>query len=271
MTSGLKPSLRADVKGLAGRSLIYGLGSVLLRSISLLVLPLYTRYLTPADYGIVALGSTLTALLSVVLPLSLYSSIYRFFFLVQSVTERRRAIGTIWLAMIGISFAISLTLDIVGSRLFATIFPQLPFDPYVRIAIWTAFLGIFNFVPLSLFQAKEQPRTYVRWTSATLILTVSLTILFVVFLEQGAFGYLLATLIANAVFAIPYILVTIRDVDFRVDFSYLKKALTFSLPLVPHGLASWVLSVSDRAILQFYVTVSALRRVTLLSRNCRSC
>jgi O-antigen/teichoic acid export membrane protein len=38
----------------------------------------------------------------------------------------------------------------------------------------------------------------------------------------------------------------------------LKKALAFSLPLVPHGLASWGLTLSDRAILQLYVTLSAL-------------
>lgn len=258
MTSASKSSLRADVKSLAGKSLIYGLGSVLLRSINLLVLPLYTRYLTPADYGIVALGSTLTALLSLILPLSLYSAVARFFFLIESEAERRRVIGTIWLAMLGVGLVISLVLDLVGARLFDAIFPQLPFDPYVRISIWTAFLVLFSFVPLNLFQVQERPGAYVWWTGAVLLLTVGLTILFVVFLEQGAYGYLLATLIANVVFALPYIVVTLRDADFCIDFGYLKKALAFSLPLVPHGLASWVLAVSDRAILQFYVTVSAL-------------
>lgn len=252
------PTIRADVKSIAGKSLIYGLGSILLRSISLLVLPLYTRYLTPADYGIVALGSTLTALFTVILPLSLYSAVLRFYFLTESESERRRVVGTIWLAMVGISLVISLVLDFAGARLFEVVFPQLPFDPYVRISIWTAFLGVFGFVPLNLFQAKEQPGGYVRWTAAALILTVGLTILFVVFLEQGAYGYLLATLIANAVFAVPFIVVTLRDADFCIVIKHMKKALGFSLPLVPHGLASWILSVSDRAILQFYVSVSAL-------------
>src|SRR5215467_4945561 len=67
-------SLGEDVKNLAGKSFIYGLGSVLLRSINVLMLPLYTRFLTPADYGIVAVTSALTAFLSIVLPLSLYSA-----------------------------------------------------------------------------------------------------------------------------------------------------------------------------------------------------
>jgi len=258
MTGASKYSLRADVRNLAGKSLIYGLGSVLLRSISVLVLPLYTRYLTPEDYGIVALGSTLTALLSHILPLSLYSAVGRFFFLVESAADRRRMIGTIWLAMSAIGLVVSLALDFAGARLFEAVFPQLPFDPYVRIAIWTAFLVLFSFVPLTLFQAQERAEVYVWWTAATLLITVGLTIVCVVFLELGAYGYLLATLIANAVLVLPYLVVMLRHADLCIDPARLKTALAFSLPLVPHGLAGWVLNVSDRAILQFYVTVSAL-------------
>ena len=51
----------ADIKSLAGRSLVYGFGSVLGRSITFLLLPLYTRLLTPADYGVVAVSGTITA------------------------------------------------------------------------------------------------------------------------------------------------------------------------------------------------------------------
>ena len=253
-----RSSLNADVKDLAGKSLIYGLGSVLLRSLSLLVLPLYTRYLSPADYGVVALGSSLTALLSLILPIGLYNAVARFYFIIEAREERRRVIGTIWLAMLGIGLVISLLLDMVGATLFEAVFPQLEFNPYVRISIWTAYLTLFSFVPLNLFQVQERPGAFVWWTGAILILTVALTILFVVILEKGAYGYLLATLIANAIFAIPYVVVTIRDADFCLDFTYLSKAIKFSLPLVPHGLSSWVLAVSDRAILQFYVSVSAL-------------
>lgn len=258
MTAGSSSSMRADLKGLAGNSFIYGLGSVLLKSISVLVLPLYTRYLTPADYGIVALGTTLSALLSLVLPLSLYSAVARFFFLAGSEQERRRMIGTIWLAMIGFALCIAAAMDLAGPWLFGAVFSKLPFDPYVRISIWTAFLGIFSYVPLNLFQVKEQPRAYVGWTGASLILTVGLTVVLVAFFEKGAYGYLLAALVSNALLAVPYIIVTLRDADLCVDRAHLKNVLKFSLPLVPHGLASWALSLSDRAILQIYVSLSAL-------------
>ena len=47
-------SLGSDIKNVGAKSLTYGLGTVLIRAINILLLPLYTHYLTPADYGIVA-------------------------------------------------------------------------------------------------------------------------------------------------------------------------------------------------------------------------
>jgi len=248
----------SDVQGLARKSFIYGLGTMLLRSISLLVLPLYTRYLTPADYGIVALASTLTSLMSLVFSLSLPNAINRFFFLEEAGRTRRRMSGTIWLAMVTIALVLSVILDLTSAPLFGIIAPQLPFTPYVRVAIWTAFLSLFGQVPLGLLQVKEKPAEYVWWTSIALVLTVALTVLFVVVLRKGAYGYLLATLVANALLTVPYVVLTLRDAEVSINGAYLKRALAFSLPLVPHGLASWALSVSDRAILQLYVSLSAV-------------
>jgi O-antigen/teichoic acid export membrane protein len=251
-------SLSSDLKSVGVKSIIYGLGSILLRGINLLVLPLYTHYLTPEDYGIVAISASLTALLSLIMPVSLYSAILPFFFKMESKSNVRRMMGTIWLGMIGGGLLIGVAFEIFGVRIFDIIFPQLVFNPYGQISIWTAFFAIFSFLPLNLLQAEEKPQQYVYWTSSALLLTVALTVIFVVVLEQGAYGYLLGTLVANIFMAIPFTVMTLKKIEFKIDFSYLKEALIFSLPLLPHGISNWVLAVSDRAILQFYVSVSAL-------------
>ena len=255
---GTPTSLSSDLKNVGIKSMIYGLGTVLLRGINLLVLPLYTHYLTPEDYGIVAISASLTALLSLIMPLSLYSAILPFFFKIDSAPNRKRMMGSIWFGMIGGGFLFALVFELFGARIFDIIFPQLLFSPYGQISIWTAFFAIFSFFPLNIYQAEEKPQLYVYWTSAALLLTVALTVMFVVFLEKGAFGYLLGTLVANIIMAIPFTVLTLKKIDFRIDFSYLKEATVFSLPLLPHGISNWALAVSDRAILQFYVSVSAL-------------
>ena len=93
-------SLGSDIKNVGTKSLIYGLGTVLIRAINILVLPLYTHYLTPADYGIVAISTSLTALLSLVMPLSLYSAIVPFYYRYSSNSNRSRMLGNIWFGML---------------------------------------------------------------------------------------------------------------------------------------------------------------------------
>jgi O-antigen/teichoic acid export membrane protein len=251
-------SIAQDVRRLAGKSVVYGVGTVLLRSVGLLVLPLYTHFLTPADYGIVALSATLTAFLAIVFPLSLYSAVARFYFLTSSDEERRRTNGTIWIAILILGLAASACLDLVGAPLFRWAYADLPFSPFVRMSIWTAFLSLFNLVPLNLLQAKEQPGAYVAWSVGSVLLTAGMILIFVVVLRQGAYGYLFATLLANFVLATPLAIVTIRECAFAFDFKILRRALAFSLPLVPHGVASWALGLSDRAILMHFVPLGAI-------------
>lgn len=251
-------SLRGDLRGLAGKSLIYGIGSVALRGISLLVLPLYTRVLTPSEYGTVALGTTLTALLSIIFPLGLQNAIAPFFFTQSSDEERRRLCGTIWLTMVLAALVLTILLDQFGERMFAGVFPKLPFSPYVRISIWTAFFSVFALFPLNLAQVRERAGTYVLLTGTNILATVLFVVVFVVILHRGAFGYLFGALLANALLSIPFIVLALRDIRVRLDGRKLWVLLAFSSPLILHGIASWALSLSDRAILQRYVSLADL-------------
>lgn len=153
------PTIQDDVKGLGYKSLIYGFGSILLKSINLLTLPLYTFYITPADYGIVALAVTLTSLLSLIFALSLFSAVTRFYFLYNQKKDKDKIIGTLIFAIIIFGLLLSISLDIFGESFFYIAFPELDFNPYIRLSIWTAFFVLFSFVPLNLFQLRIDRQT----------------------------------------------------------------------------------------------------------------
>ncbi|HUT79332.1 MAG TPA: hypothetical protein VM285_16655, partial [Polyangia bacterium] len=59
------------LRRLGGQSGLYLVGDALSKSLALLLLPLYLSFLKPADYGILAIGTTLTVLLAIVLGLAL--------------------------------------------------------------------------------------------------------------------------------------------------------------------------------------------------------
>jgi O-antigen/teichoic acid export membrane protein len=250
--------IRDDFRNLARKSAIYGLGSILLRGISIFLLPLYTRYLTPADYGVIAVTGTITAILGILYPLGLHGAATRLYFDAQNEVDRYQRIGTLWMGMILSATVIAVFVDRIGNSVTPLLLKDVPFSPYIRLAIWTGFFNIFSLLPLNLFQISERPGSYVFTSVGSTLLTVCLIIGLVVFCGQGAYGYLLAVLLAGALLAVPYVLVTLKYIQVILRKDILKTALVYSLPLIPHGVASWMLALSDRLILEHYVTLEQL-------------
>jgi O-antigen/teichoic acid export membrane protein len=236
------------LRKLVGASAVYGLGSVLVRGLAFLLLPLYTRYLSPAEYGIVALSVTVTVVLGLLYPLGLRGAVSRTYYEDGTIEQRKERIGTLWIAMILSAGIMALALDRLGPALASAILPEVPFRPYLRLAVWTAFLGVLGLTPLALLQAQERPLAYVLVSLWTAFATTAVTV-WLVLRGDGAEGYLRGALIGAALAAVPYVLLTIGQVRPVFRISVLVPAMAFSLPLVPHALAGWALEMSDRAIL----------------------
>ena len=248
MTSATPGLLR-----LANASVIYVVGNVLSRGLAFVLLPLYTRHLSPTDYGIVAVTLTIVSVLSVVLPLGLHGASARFYFATPDTAERRTTNGTIWMASIVSAGALALLLDRFGSPLFEVLFPAVSFDPYVRLGIWAAFLSVIGLVPLSILQAQERPQAYVLLSLFSSVATAATIVVLVVWRNEGAYGYLRGAVLGGLVAAGPIVVLTARTVSRRMRLQVLLAALAYGVPLVPHALAGWALELSDRAILARFV------------------
>lgn len=245
-------SIFRDLKGLASKSVVYGLGSVLLRSISLFLLPLYTRYLTPADYGITGVVAAITSVLGFVMTLGLNGALTRFHFSAATEEDRKANNGTIMMTMIGFAVLLALLLDFSGSHLTSFGLSRIPFHPYIRIAIWTAVFNMLVLFPQITFQVREKPMQYVAVSVTGVLVTIACLVWFVAFRREGALGYLKGNLYAAMILAVPYLWITARHAVLAFRRTMFIAALGYALPLVPHQLGGWLLDVSDRLILERY-------------------
>ena len=85
---------------LARHSAVYWFGSLVSRFIAVLLLPLYTRYLSPADYGLIETLIALSAVLTVLLAAGVKSAFFRFYFDEADEAGKRRVIRTsFWFTM----------------------------------------------------------------------------------------------------------------------------------------------------------------------------
>src|SRR5687767_2866726 len=109
-------SVLTDARRLFDRSATYALGLLLLRGMSFLLIPLYTRHLDRSEYGIVAVAASVTAVLAVLGPLSLHGALARLYFDAQSGSDRKRVAGALWVATVLAAGLLTLLLDRLGEQ-----------------------------------------------------------------------------------------------------------------------------------------------------------
>ena len=252
------------VTSLSKQSAVYGLGTFLNQGLAFFLIPLYTRYLTPAEYGISGSVTAVMGVLSILLTLSLESAVARFYYDFDNEEERRRYFATAWLFLLLFGLVVAVVLDLAGDWIFQLAFRGVPFRPYGRLALWGSYLSITAVIPTVMFRVREQPRTFVLFSVSQFLLRVLLNITFVVHLGQGVKGIFVATLLANLVYAVPYTWIAWRGMRFSLHGTHrLRESLAYALPFVPHRLSNWVLNVSDRIVLENYVPLEALGLYTV--------
>jgi O-antigen/teichoic acid export membrane protein len=250
------PSLFSEAKRLLRLSGIYASGDILTLGLGLILLPLYTAYLTPNDYGILGIATLTTTLCTILLPLGLHGSAFKFYF-DPSIGDRKRFYGNLWILLVVFPGLILIVVDLMGDRLFRTILTQIPYSPYIRIAIWTSFFIIaFTSFLLQILRASEKAAYYAVINIGQFVLAAGMTLWFVAGLRYGVQGALWARLIAVVILASLSAAVLWRRVNFTPDMDFIKRALRYGLPLVPHHLSFWILAASDRFILEWYVPLS---------------
>lgn len=236
-------------------TILYTIGNILPQAVGFLLLPVYTRYLTPSDYGIVASMGALGTIIVVFLSLCLERSVYRLFYDYKDTKDKRDFLGTIFISLAANSL-IMIILIFIFKDLVSKTFTSIDFYPYYVYTILSSFFTIFYFIPSSYFQITENARNFVILSLGKFLLTTFLTLWYVVKLHAGAEGQIKAGLISNLVLFPIFLFLTTKMVNYTLKLDVLKKALLFSIPLVPNIIASWALSMSNRIFIERYFNLS---------------
>lgn len=232
---------------------VYAFGNILPQLFGFILLPLYTKYLTPNDYGIVTSMQVLMPILMIFFTVSLDSSVYRLYYDYKTDEGKRNYLGTITIAIFGIASVLVILL-FVFHNFVEHIYKTISFFPYYAIAIATAFVTIFTLIPKLYFQVNEKANRFVMLSLLQFFATTGLVVWFIAFKHQGALGMLKGVLYGNAIILPVFLYISIKIINFKFDWSILKPSLYYCLPLVPYVLSNWVMNMSNRIFIDRYFT-----------------
>jgi O-antigen/teichoic acid export membrane protein len=237
------------LKELLRHSAVYGLGSIVARIVGVLLLPLYTRYLSPGDYGLIETLVALSAVLAALVAQGMKSAFFRFYF--DSPDDERRLLvvrTAFWYVMAAATAVLILGVALCGSIswvLFGT------HDHAGLVA--ASFVGLWaamNYEQMtSLFRVEQRSTAYVAATLSNVGVTIAATVLLVVVLDKGPAGVIVGNFTGTLIVYAALLVYRRRRLGFQFDRSLYRAMNRFGLPLVPSAVALWLTQFSDRFFL----------------------
>ncbi|HEY1316234.1 MAG TPA: oligosaccharide flippase family protein [Gaiella sp.] len=249
MSEATPRSLGGQLGRLGRHSLIYGIGGLVSRIVAVLLLPVYTHYLTPADYGKIETLIALTTVLGIILRAGISSAFFRFYFDATDPVARRTVLRTsFWFTMGGGTLGLLLLLvlaDPISEGLFGTA-SAANLVRAAGVALWAT----VNYEQLtSLFRVEERSVAFVCASLANVFLTIGVTLMLVVWLDKGAVGVIVGNFSGTLIVYFALLGFRREQLGLQFDRGLLRQMNRFGIPLVPTALFLWVTNFSDRFFL----------------------
>lgn len=250
--------MASELRIVGKHTLVYGVGVVASKLVSFIMLPIYTRYLTTADYGVLELLSTTIDVIGMLAGIGLAAGVFKHYAEAETDGERRELISTVTIGTTALSFIVA----VVGIAV-SPVLTRLLFGPSVTPQYFQIFFLIYFFqnignLALILVQAEERSRLFVVLSVVKLLVTLALAIWLVVELRLGILGVLLSSLIATASMSVGLAIYIVRRVGFRFSAKRFTSLANFGAPIALWTIGSFILTFSDRYFLNHYAGPSAV-------------
>lgn len=237
------------LKTLGRNAFFYFLGDFLIMGLGVILIPFYTRYLNPADYGII---NYLLAINNFILPflgLSVAQTISLKYFDFSEVGDFKKFFSTIFYFFIIFSAFFLIILLTIEHQYHLLDLKEMPFYPLFFVSVITAFFTQFIQLPLRIFYCQGKAIRYSLFNFFSFLLGIFFLIFFIAILQQGVWGNVQALFFRDILMTLVALLIIGKYLLPVFSWSYLRTSLKLAGPLIPHFFSIALLGLLSRLML----------------------
>ncbi len=223
----------------------YFLGDIAIKGISFLAIPVLTRLLSPADYGIISVFNSYVGVLVVILPLYAYSAIGRYYY------EGKNDFGEFFGSSLAIVLALILPL-FGGILYYRNYFQSLLNFPVklIPLLLGAVFLEILTSIYMQITVPRKRSGEYSIVNVLKVILGLGLSIYIIRQMSSERYaGRIYGQLIAGGIASSFYLYRIAQLIKIKVNWSHVKYIISYSIPLMFFPLGRFVLGYFDRIMI----------------------
>jgi O-antigen/teichoic acid export membrane protein len=238
------------IKSLSKQTLIYGTSTIVGRFLNFLLVPLYTNIFPPSEYGVVTLVFAYIALLNIFYSIGFESGYFKFASTLEVGDEKQnftQPYVTIFLNAI----VLSTLLLILSDPIAGIIALNAKYTSFVRYSALILFFDAIVLVPFAYLRLKNKAKIFAAIKITNIVVNVGLNIVLVVIFKMGLVAIFISNLAASFVTFLILLPFVFKNLSFTYNSKLQDELWKFSLPYIPSGLASNMIIVVSRPIMQF--------------------
>src|SRR5579859_2801292 len=257
---------RGGIRRLLRDALGYGAGNIALRATSLALVPLYTRVLSPAEYGVLDLLTSAALVTTMVLTMGMDTAVWRFFYDADSDTERRRLVASALGTQIGVGAVLVLIMIPLAGTLGWLLTGQAHRGLEVMFAIagtpLLVAMGTFNVILRTQFKILR----FNIYAISQFALVAGFNIAAMHAFRPTAQTVLASTTAAYVVLFCVGVILIRHHISLEWSRDWAKHLLSFGLPLVPAAVGLWSLPLLGRYVVAHDLGLDAAATMTVAAK-----
>lgn len=238
------------IKNLSKETLIYGTSTMVGRFLNFLLVPFYTNFIPPAEYGIISNIFAYIAILNVFFSLGLESGFFRFSAL-QEIGSKKENFSLPFLTIFLNSLILSAVLFFFPS-VFSGIFSVT--ESNYDLVKYTALILFFDaivLVPFANLRLHHKPVKFSIIKIINIVVNVALNFILIIGFGLGIEAILISNLAASAITFIILLPDIFANLEIKFNKELFSELLKFSLPYIPAGISANIIQVIDRPMLVY--------------------
>lgn len=237
---------------------IYAIGDLLTKGIGFFAILFYTHFLSQSEIGTYGYILVLVGFVHTFMILGADNAYARYFFEFKNHHERQLLTTTLFV-WFGIWFITAIILPVLYSEEISRLL--LKTDSY-SFAFMMAFLSL----PLKLFSLMSnqalrnefKTKQFVIYNFSTAFIALGSVLLLLNYSAYGVGSIFIGMMIGDII-VLPFRFYAIKELLItQVDFSIIKKILSYGVPFVPASVAYWIFSSADRVMLEHMIGLESV-------------
>jgi O-antigen/teichoic acid export membrane protein len=239
-----------DIRKIGLNGTVYLIAALFSKGLNILLLPIYTRYLTIEEFGAVSLLLLFKSIMLSILGLGQIVTIKKTFFdYKQRNLNFKSFFSTIIIGSSAIGFLVSVLMVFIGPTIFKSFFDGIGFYELGVYVLVACFLLIPYQLLLKLFQTRNESIKFSLFEISYMGIDSIISLILIIYFSYGTLGRTLGLFYSTVAIVLVAGFFVIKEINFKFELPTFKKTLIIGLPVIPHSLSGFVLNLSDRLFL----------------------